>query len=255
MVHTGRGFGHQRAAITLMEKLRELGFKGTFDVQCDDRLGASLFNPKTKKMYINNEPLVSRKLMNMIPGFASRESHSVGARATHTLGSLGAITISALPHDYATNSTFCLPAADLAVCAADDNSWGKEATQAKVLGASAYIGLEPTDWHMGSCFVTDVDGIVTSLPGASNLRLSSVASDQLPSLSSISLSDTEKRIINIIENSQVNSQLVYGLYPDRNYSIESDSMTESRHLEEAVEMQRLIEAHLTLNPHINKPTL
>ena len=62
VVNTGRGFGHQRAAITLMQKLREMGFKGIFDIQCDDRLGADFMDTKTRAMYRNGEPLVSRQL-------------------------------------------------------------------------------------------------------------------------------------------------------------------------------------------------
>ena len=68
VVNTGKGFGHQRAAITLMQELREMGFRGTFDIKCDDRLDPDLFNSKYGRMYTNKEPLVSGRLIDMFPG-------------------------------------------------------------------------------------------------------------------------------------------------------------------------------------------
>src|SRR5262245_14195473 len=42
IIRNGRGLGNQKAGITLMQRLRELGFKGTFDIRylsgCADRL-------------------------------------------------------------------------------------------------------------------------------------------------------------------------------------------------------------------------
>jgi hypothetical protein len=32
MIDRGRGYGHQKAGITLMKKLREVGFVGEFDI-------------------------------------------------------------------------------------------------------------------------------------------------------------------------------------------------------------------------------
>ena len=176
IVNTGRGFGHQRAAITLMQKLREMGFKGIFDIQCDDRLGANLMNTKTRAMYRNDEPLVSRQLISMIPGFESVESSLDGVKVVN---GLRAVKISSLPHDYRSSNPR-LPEADLAVCAAEDSGILNKDKKAKIFNATSYIGLEPTDWHQGSCFVTDLDGVVTRLPEASTMRLSSVAAYQLP---------------------------------------------------------------------------
>ena len=251
IVNTGRGFGHQRAAITLMQKLREMGFKGIFDIQCDDRLGADLMNTKTRAMYRNGEPLVSRQLISMIPGFESVESNSDGVKVVN---GLGAVKISSLPHDYRSSDPR-LPEADLAVCAAEDSDILNEDKKAKIFNATSYIGLEPTDWHQGSCFVTDLDGVVTRLPGASTMRLSSVAAYQLPDISSMPLSATEQRIIDITGNTEINSQLVYGLYPEMHYDIESGGMKESGNLDEATEMQRIVEANLLLSQKTGKPSI
>ena len=252
IVNTGRGFGHQRAAITLMQKLREMGFKGTFDIQCDDRLGANLFNTETGIMYQNKEPLVRRQLISMIPGFESAESGMDGVRVVYNLG---AVKISSLPNDYASRSNLGLPEADLAVCAAQDSNILNEDKKANVFNATSYIGLEPTDWIQGSCFVTDSDGVVTRLPPATTMRLSSVVAYQLPDISSIPLSIIEQRIIDITNNAEINSQLVYGLYPEMHYSIESNGMKETGNLDEAIEMQRIVEANLLLNQKIGKPSI
>lgn len=252
IVNTGRGFGHQRAAITLMQKLREMGFKGIFDIQCNDMLGENLINTKTRTTYRNDEPLVSRQLISMIPGFESVEYNSDGVKV---LDGLGAVKISSLPHDHASRSHLGLPEADLAVCAAEDSGILNEDMKAKIFNATSYIGLEPTDWHQGSCFVTDPDGVVTALPRASTMRLSSIAAYQLPDISSIPLSITEKRIIDITHNAEVNSQLVYGLYPEMHYDIKSGGMKESANLDEATEMQRIIEANLSLSQKTGKPSI
>jgi hypothetical protein len=253
VVNTGRGFGHQRAAITLMQKLREMGFKGTFDIQCDDRIDASLMNTETKKMYVNYEPLVSRQLIGMIPGFKSSQPNADGIRVAE---GLGAVKISSLPHNYSSMGNIGLPEADLAVCAAEDDDNSKE-TKAKTFNARSYIGLEPTDWRQGSCFVIDQDGVVTKLPPASKMRLSSIAASQLPDISSIALSKTEQRILNITSGTGINSQLVYGLYPAMCLNIQSQhmDMKESGNLDEAIEMQRLVEANLQLSHKTQKPSI
>ena len=123
-----------------------MGFKGTFDIQCDDRLGANIMNTETRKMYLNDEPFVSRQLIGMIPGFESSQPNRNGVRV---IAGLGAAKISSLPHNYISRSDLGLPEADLAVCAAEDDGISKEDTKAKTFNAASYIGLEPTDWHQG----------------------------------------------------------------------------------------------------------
>lgn len=252
LVNTGRGFGHQRASITLMQKLREMGFKGTFDIQCDDRLGATLKNTKNGKIYRNEEPLVSRELIGMISGFESASPNREGVRI---VTGLGAVKMSSLPHDYTSRDNLELPEVDLAVCAAEDKNIQKEDREIKIFNAASYIGLEPTDWHQGSCFVTDRDGIVTELPPASTMRLSSAAASQLPEISSITLSVTEQRIIDITSNAGINSQLVYGLYPEKHYSTESGGIKETGNLDEVTEMQRIVDANLLLSQKTGKPSI
>jgi len=253
VVNTGRGFGHQRAAITLMQKLREMGFKGIFDIQCDDRLNANLASIETGKMYRNTEPLVSRQLIIMIPEFKSSTPSIEGIRI---VTGLGAVKISSLPDGYAERGNLGLPEADLAVCAAEDSSIQKKDMKAKIFNSVCYIGLEPTDWYQGSCFVTDQDGIVTTLPPASIMRLSSAAAYQLPDISAIQLSETEQRIIGITRNSAgINSQLVYGLYPEMKRDIESGGMKLSGNLDQATEMLRIIDANLLLSQKTGKASV
>jgi|GEM_PF-5459891 len=202
--------GIKGGAITLMEKLREIGFNGVFDIQCDDKLNQMLFD-ESKDGHLNKEPVVSKKLIEMIPGFKSSEINSEGVRSVE---GLGMIKMSSLPSDYLDKKP-PFPLADLAVCAADDVILKKN-EKTKILCASSYIGLEPTDWHMGECFVIDSDGITQSFPSSHEMRLSSLASSQLPDISSdISFSRAEKIIMqNIVGKDKINSQLIYGLYPE-----------------------------------------
>ena len=253
VANIGRGFGHQRATITLMQKIREMGFKGTFDIQCNDKLNAKIFRTtKASSMYWNTEPLVSRQLKIMMPDFESAEA---GADGVKVVSGLGAVKISSLPFGYETRDDFALPKADLAVCAADDNIPLQLDTTIKTFNASSYIGLEPTDWHLGRCFVVDHDGVATSLPEASETRLSSDATYQLPDISSIPLSDVESIVVEITYNTDINSQLIYGLYPDKKVDIERGGMKESGNLDEATEMQRVVEANFALSKKTGKPAI
>lgn len=251
LVNSGRGFGHQRAAITLMEKLREIGFNGVFDIQCDDKLNQMLFN-KSKDGHLNIEPAVSKKLIEMIPGFKSSEINSEGVRSVEGLGML---KISSLPGSYRDNNLE-FSQADLAVCAAEDVIIDK-GKKTKILNASSYIGLEPTDWHMGECFVTDQDNISTSLPSSHEMRLSSIASSQLPDISSVtSISRAENIIMkNIVGVDKINSQLVYGLYPDSKYDAFSKIMKQTGNLDEVTQMSRIVEANLILSKEAKKPSI
>lgn len=103
IVNDGRGFGHQRAAITLMQKLSEMGFIGTFDVQCSSQR-------------------VADKLQSMDKKYSKSK-------------------ISLLPENYKEKNAFT-DQADLAICAADDwTIIGQKDTIAKTYNALSYIGL------------------------------------------------------------------------------------------------------------------
>lgn len=251
LVNTGRGFGHQRAAITLMCKLREIGFNGIFDIQCDDRLGAQLMDSQTGKSYKNEKPLVSSKLISMISDFNSVNLDENGIRQ---IAGLGAVKISSLPSNYE-NIVLNLPEADLAVCAADDGCSVGEKKQNKILRAPLYIGLEPTDWYQGSCFVIDSDNIDITLPSAKEMRLSSNTASKLLNLASVTLSTVEEKVLKIVRTSSINTQLVYGLYPEKILSIETNKLKLSGNLDQATEMQLIIEANMQPNKTTNKPVI
>src|SRR3990167_4085237 len=70
IVNFGEGWGHQRAAITLMQKLREMGFNGIFDIQCDDKVGEIMYNG-TDRGYCNTIPIVSTTVKKMLPELQS----------------------------------------------------------------------------------------------------------------------------------------------------------------------------------------
>lgn len=251
IVNTGRGFGHQRAAITLMQKLRELGFNGVFDIHCDDRYGATLFNSKTGRMEFNTELIVSQRLFDMIPELKTAPSSSDGIK---NVPGLGALKLSSLPPRYESEGVKFSPV-DLAVCAADDFVMFDLDKKANLFNASAYIGLEPTDWHQGKYYVVDQYEIVTDLPKASQLRLSSKASYEYPKLSSIDQTEVNNRILKIATNCQVNTQLVYGLYPEKVADMEAGGMTSSGNLDESTELQRIVDANRALGLKVGKPAI
>lgn len=233
VVRSGRGFGHQRAAITLMQKLRELGFKGTFDIQCENML-------------------IRSKLIEMIPGL---ESSAPLIEGINMLSELGAIKLSSLPDDYEKNPNFSLLPVDLAVCAGDDLTLLTQRKARELFNAQSYMGLEPTDWHQGHCFVADQDGILMELLSASEMRLSSRASYQQQDVASVQKSQTEKRILDIVRNKNINSQLVYGLYPKLIEDLENGGIKQTGNLDEAIEMQRIVDANLALGKKTCKPVI
>ena len=238
--------GIKGRAITLMQKLREVGFNGVFDIQCDDKL-----NKMLEDGHLNKEPVVSKKLIEMIPGFKSSEINSEGVRSVEGLGML---KISSLPGSYRDNNLE-FSQADLAVCAAEDETIDGKKT--KILNATSYIGLQPTDWHMGECFVTDQDNISASLPSSREMRLSSKASSQLPDISSVAYISKAENIImkNIVGVDKINSQLVYGLYPDSKYDVFSNIMKQTGNLDEVTQMSRIVEANLILSKEAKKPSI
>jgi hypothetical protein len=248
VVSTGRETGHQRAAITAMAKLRSMGFRGVFDIQCNDKVGAELINSQTGHLYINTTPLVSQQLITMIPELASTPPTPQGTRVVPTLGT---VTLSSLPFNYETAKGLTLPPADLVVSAGNDRS----SYDTSVFNGKSYIGLQPTDWHMGSNLVVDQDGILTTLPTAQIMRLSSETSSRLPDISSTKPSDVEKRVLKAATSPNVNTQLVYGLYPGQAFNIDLGSLSDTGHLDQEIEMKRIIEAHLELAKKTGKASL
>ena len=157
VVMTGRGFGHQRAAITLMQKLREIGFEGVFDVLCNDKLGQELWSTQNGSMYINDKPLVSAQLKSMIPTYESLSADTTG---TKDVPQLGRLRINAFPPEYYLELSMNEKRLDglfpvnLAVSAANDYSLQGEEMD-RLFNAQCYVGLQPTDWYQGRSFVVE----------------------------------------------------------------------------------------------------
>lgn len=225
VVNSGGGFGHQRAAITLMQKLREMGFTGIFDIQC--QCGS-----------------VERRLKSMMPDL---ESLPLAEDQTRTLPSLERVRLSVLPPRHS-GAQWSLPLADLAVCAADDVISPQQTKNAELFNAPAYIGLEPTDWKQGRCYVVE-NGVLTLLPDARTMRLSSRGACVPVELSSVRLTETEKKVLETPSCPKVNSQLVYGL------SEEVAGGGQSARDGVAAAMRSLIQAHTTWDRSIDKPVL
>lgn len=246
IVNTGRGNGHQYAAFALMEELRRLGFRGIFDIQCDDKIGAEL-DDKYLQPYINTKPLVSPRLIAMIPELQSSPCNEEGAREVPRLGK---VKISSYVHKSS------LPEVDLTICAADDNYFvGDFSKLPEIYNTKYYISLQPTDWHY-FYFVVNKEAVTLYNNNLPKMRLPS--SSLCKDLSSVTLSPTEQRILNLINNDKINSQLVYGLYSS-NHCIGNDSegplYEDSGHLQESTEVKLVIKANIEISHKTGKPSI
>lgn len=214
IVKNGGGHGHQRAAITLMKRLRELGFKGIFDIwwECGD--GESGYVTEYGKR-VPGKKSVGQKLKNMIPEI---KLHRFLTTPKQDLPVIGKAQLTALHKDskyQRLQPEFSL--VELAVCAAHDSKFCHELENAATLyNAEAYVSLNPSDWsHMGPCFTITPGKKATLLPDSSTMRLS--ASIQ-PSASLIRNNDTAREIVHkrmslLSSNPHYDTQLMYGLMP------------------------------------------
>jgi hypothetical protein len=248
VVSPGRGNGHQRAALTLMLRLRELGFNGAFDVVCKDHLGGNQYDPATDSYFTVNTPDISERVRNMLPNYNTAPEDSAGFK---NIPEFGSIRITSLPHDYSTIMQFIK--VDLVVRAAADTELDYRA-DATVFNGTSFISLQPTDWYQGRSYVVDQDGVIFELASAKQSRLATKNST-CTATADIKLTAVEERILTYLQTNNFNTQLVYGLYPSSKYNIETRKMETSGNLDEALEVRRIVEANQHLSKITGKPTL
>lgn len=235
VVNEGRGQGHQRAAITLMEKLRELGFSGVFDVRYHELRGTHSYAGQT-----------GRVLESLIPGFhpqdLASDKEDLLIKKNNRLGN---IRINRLPA-----GKFNLSRVDLAMSAGDDHP--KEEKYSK-FNSDKYIGLQPTDWDMDS-FVEERGKGRQNLQGG--MRLSSKKQCELVPQDQITPTVTERRVLDVVCNGGFNSQLVYGLHPTMGRTQESgEGFVYSGNADPVSICERLVQAHKETEFSEQKPVV
>ncbi len=128
-VRGGGGFGHQAAAVTLMQRLRELGYKGHFHVvvpywsTCSDHIGLNL--------------------AELFPGYDPRNRDSQD---------IGAVTV--VRYDIS-QDVLDFPPVGLTISPADDFDVLSERDFIK-FNSACYLSMQPTGWRYPTVWATDV---------------------------------------------------------------------------------------------------
>lgn len=242
IINQGRGFGHQRSAITLMQKLRELEFRGEFDIHYDESYPLPFASNARNQSSGSN----GRKIKILIPGFSAKPLNVLdeGQKIEHPV--LGKMLVTRLPEIDSKTGSYQLSQVTLAMTSADDWCLLHHDTKAQLYNCDIYIGLQPTDWKRASRLISTKNKEFEFL--ASDLRLSSAYSAKKISVSEMKLSPHEKLVLELCTNPKLNTQLVYGLYPaeERDPALSIFKMQPTGSLEPEVECSRLIEAHQQL---------
>jgi hypothetical protein len=222
IVNPGSGFGHQKAAITLMKRLRELGFKGVFDVRYDDHVPPFMVIDETKTSIPDEmrEVLayaktlvggVGRALNVLMPEFTPTPplKHDPGQTINETTNGLGPMRITRLPYlsSYYDMNT-ALPKTTLTISAADDRAKMNDGlNRLQKYNTGRYISLQPTDWNVGERFVCPKRGNPIQLDD--DLLLVCEPQFKAEDLQVNQLNAKEKRILDLVKNGACYTQFVY----------------------------------------------
>jgi hypothetical protein len=235
IINPGRGMGHQKAAITAMHKLREMGFKGFFDIRYEEETS----------FLAQHGPIVDR-LKILIPGYEPTNidgPNNVWTNASHA--DLGAINITRLPavrRGRPISQVYNLPRSDLTISAGGAGKLSGIACEA--YNTEAFISLQPTDWPEQR-YVAFEKMAVTLL--GDDIRLSAHAETALQEWKPAT--SVESNIQRICEIKSLNTQLVYGLYSP------SEDECDSKILSPTGECKNLISAHRILQKEEKKPVV
>lgn len=238
IIYDGEGFGNQRAALTLMGQLRSLGFNGVFDVWCEDKEGSELLFDKAYRY--NDEKLVTKRMLQMLPNLKSIQDDLYEDNV------YGQMRLSSLPLDFNTNKDFqlSLKPLDLCISGAEDGNGFLHIKQKKanLFNVKLFISLQPTNWTAGGgdSFIVDSFEVVMPLIDQKTSRLSC---PQVLNFSASDLNEKELKIFKCLENPNIHSQLVYGIY-DRQGALSPQ-----------IQFQRIINAHLALEEKTRKTSV
>lgn len=245
IVNGGRGMGHQRAAITLMRKLREMGFNGLFDVRYNDFFACNWHTYSQ----LQNIGYVGKILVQLIPGFKPKSMDSLDAGWECLHPDFGLIRVTRLP-SISLEKNHDLPLVKLTVSGGGDNAFPEKICD--IYCTDYYIQLQPTDWQEESRYIVSKNNEPIYLPN--NLRLSSKNQLTIASLED-KLTPEQINIIQLCENKSINSQLVYGLYPASKLDPITNRMSNTGSLDPVLECRNLIEAHQIIQKENKKPVI
>jgi hypothetical protein len=220
MINYGPGFGHQTAAITLMRKLRALGFTGLFDVR-----------------YMG-ENVVGHKLETLFVGFNMTSANS-GVEMLSSM--VGRIKITKYSKDN-------LPQVYLTMTPAYDEFRGINPAYYHCEG---YVILQPTDWLRPRiiALLADRGEEVERVHMPMDARLSA---ESLPPIdSTVVSSPIESKIIALCKNTACDSQLLYCFgHPDiaKSWCASAEDTSAAYHeriLRELIRAHRKIQSSVT----------
>ena len=214
------GFGNQRASLTLMYKLRLLGFTGIFDIRYIDKYPAIIeltpyvFKNKKEEEVKKIDKLsgfIGRAISILIPEFSPDTNYDKVNQisfeiTTETFGKLLITRLPYLPFSFDLQS-YNLPETDVTMCGADDSMPIMNKKQANDIlhkyNTKNFCSFVPTDWYNGTQFlITNQDKFIKY---DDTYRLSS------ETLFHYTSNEYENSIKQLLTNKNCFSQLVYGL--------------------------------------------
>lgn len=260
IINRSRGFGHQSSAITIMNKLRDLGFIGTFDIHFKEFLPEPSWELKNKEflpglfLKLKNKeflPKPSSELKNydergyvekslrhlFYKKLESFDLYPVQEFVDHPI--FGSVRISRLPNIPSNQRSFNLNEIELTISGGND-WWFLINDHCARYNTKTYVQLQPTDWDEWGMFIQQEQMKKYHLP--LNLRLSEpVKCDN--SESKIPNPNFKRKTIYELTKVDSNTQLVYGVYK----SLSS--------LDPVLEWLRLLQAHEILQQKTDKRSL
>lgn len=224
-----------------MEKLRELGFKGIFDIYYNELLPAHY----TEYKFFAHIGYVGKNLELLIPGFKAKPIYEddCGTQINHpAIGDCKITRLSVIDIERFSYSIALLPVL-LTITAADDAPIRLRQPHllCALYNSSYYVHLNPTDWkYSGPAFIahhTEVKYL------AENLRLSSRGFYQNKYINAQNLSSGEYHAISC-DRKKFHTQLVYGLRENN-----------EKFLHPEILCSKLIKAQSELSKKTGKPVI
>lgn len=251
LIDQGRGYGHQKAGITLMKKLREIGFAGEFDILYNESYPEAWKHYENKKLGGGN----GRKIEILIDGFKAKPIYEEDNGSYIKNKELGKIKITRISNKNE-DTLGKLEETDLCFCAGSELNFLFYKKKPKQYVCKNFIQLQPTDWFLGAGrFVVDENEKLDNIDN--KVRLSAK-----PNNKQFNKNEFELKIENLAKNS--NSQLLYSLYPNKEIEYEWDTrmgceiakQKDAPNLDPKILLERLISAHLKIKQYTpHQPTV
>lgn len=210
----GRGHGHQRAALVTMEKLRELGFRGTFDlVYHESPYHEKYRQPGSEKFCI------TRKFRTLLPEFPDLSIEDTGSLysvtkefETPSLGKVKCTREAYLPGASGKPEPPEPERASLTVYPGRYSESDSRYEDGRY--CDYFLALQPCDWLYGRQFVRNYKDGGTEHPLENDLLHSAASSHIKERPPENALTASENALIDICANNAYISQLAYGIYDD-----------------------------------------